>query len=368
MPVSADKKPPESKNYVERIIDFSGGLNTTISGSLLSKSEAQVATDISFEQKGTLKPRRGRLKRYANSFTPDPITGLGVYYKNDGTSHLIMAAGDSLYSDTPHMSIKWDVKSEWEQEGSTKLGFATTSLIEGSVTSRKQAWGISARCEDDELWFNLDTEITYIDEDCPYSSFSGSLQVELEEATGYAYKLINLDSNKTRHMGLTGFVKNIDADSGIRLVGLDADNSVIKASSYVIGTAWTNVILKVTPTELEDITKFGVEVKGSIGQKAQYTGLYYNNILETEYNYGDYSMPDITHYELYPFEYLYDDNRTFSEGVLAELVNDSGLTLDKAYLAGVEEFNTKAHFDLGLYNNTSGAEVINSVVLSRKTS
>jgi hypothetical protein len=141
MPVQADKNPPESKSYAERVVDFSGGLNTTISGSLLNSNEAQIATDISMEQKGTIRPRRGRKKRYASVFSASPITGLGVYYKNDGTSRLLASAGDSLYSDEPHMATKWTAKADWEQTGVITQGFASTTQTEGSVEARKQALG-----------------------------------------------------------------------------------------------------------------------------------------------------------------------------------------------------------------------------------
>ena len=83
--VQADRKPPVNKNNVEYIEDFSGGLNTTISGSLLNKNEAQVANNISFEQKGTILPRKGRKKRYPTRFAPAPCSGLGMLYKQDGT-------------------------------------------------------------------------------------------------------------------------------------------------------------------------------------------------------------------------------------------------------------------------------------------
>lgn len=368
--MEADKKPPENKSYVERISDFSGGLNTTISGSLLSSREAQVANDISFEQKGTIKPRRGRVKRYLTPFTPDSITGIGTYYKSDGTSRLIVSAGDKLYSDTPHMSIKWSTKNDFEQTGTLVEGFATTTRVEGSVTNRKTDWAEVSKGEDALLWTASGGVISTVVGDNPLSNMSNSIKatIDIGSTDTYVYNPLNANTKIMNYFGLSGYIKNIDATTGIRLVALKEDGTVLKGSDYVTGTEWTKQTLKFNATEMESVLRFGVEVKGEDAQSAQFTGLYYHIITESNHNDSGYIMPDVTYYELYGKKYAYTDTPSFSEGTLTGLVNGAGLTLDKAYLAGEEIFNTKTHFDLGTYNNTSGAEVINSVVLSRKTS
>jgi hypothetical protein len=112
--VEANKRPPVNKVETVHLQDFSGGLNSTISGSLLNINEAQVAKDMSLEQKGTIIPRNGRTKRYALPFSDSPIVGLGMLFKQDGTSHLIAASDDKLYSDAPRISEKWQHREDWE--------------------------------------------------------------------------------------------------------------------------------------------------------------------------------------------------------------------------------------------------------------
>lgn len=131
MSIKADRRPPVNAPAVERIEDFSGGLNTTISGSLLNKNEAQIALDISFEQKGTIVPRRGRRRRYNVDFGSLPCTGLGAYYKKDGTSRLLVTSDDKIYSDAPHLSKKWDVIEDWE--AGEHNGKISTSKVSGSL-------------------------------------------------------------------------------------------------------------------------------------------------------------------------------------------------------------------------------------------
>ncbi len=101
-----------------RLVDASGGLNTAIAPSLLSDREARVANNVSYDQKGTISPRRGRRKRYTVAFSSSPVVNLGAYYKKDGTARLLMAAGNSMYYDKPHQATKYDTQAEWQAPGS----------------------------------------------------------------------------------------------------------------------------------------------------------------------------------------------------------------------------------------------------------
>lgn len=138
--VEPDRKAPETPSKVEQINDFSGGLNTTINGSLLNKSEAQKAINVSFEQKGTIVPLKGRVKRYPAPFHTAPTTGLGMLFKQDGTSHLVMASDDRLYSDAPRMSYRYTEKPDWEK-GTTNQ-YASLGRTEGSVVVDAGTLGI----------------------------------------------------------------------------------------------------------------------------------------------------------------------------------------------------------------------------------
>jgi hypothetical protein len=200
MAVEADKKPPENKSYTERIVDFSGGLNTTISGSLLNSNEAQVAKNISMEQKGTIKPRRGRKKRYPTAFSSDPVTGLGVYYKNDGTSRIITSAGSVVYTDAPHMATKWDAKADWERSGTSVAGFGTVTQFEGSVAARAQALGEAAKCANATLWTATDSVISLKANDSQYPD-GDCLEVMIAagKTEGFATVPVAADVDRTKY-------------------------------------------------------------------------------------------------------------------------------------------------------------------------
>ena len=103
-----------SKSEVVRLVDFSGGQNTTVSPSLLNANEAVEAVNMSLMQKGTITARQGRRKRYNVAFGSVPVTGLGGYYKKDGTSRLVVAAGDKVYADEPYMGTKWTTRQDYE--------------------------------------------------------------------------------------------------------------------------------------------------------------------------------------------------------------------------------------------------------------
>lgn len=129
--MAADKKPPDNRSNQERIIDFAGGLNTTVSGSLLNKNEAQIATNISFENKGTLMPRKGRKLRFATSFSDYPVSSLGAYYKQDGTIRLLMSSYDKLFYDSPHLIFNYNEAVEFDTGVlSTRIGAAEPNFIE----------------------------------------------------------------------------------------------------------------------------------------------------------------------------------------------------------------------------------------------
>ena len=56
---------------------------------------------------------------------------MGAYYRSDGTSRLLMAAGTSLYSDSPHLITNYDTQSEW-QTGA--MGFIDATTTPGEIT------------------------------------------------------------------------------------------------------------------------------------------------------------------------------------------------------------------------------------------
>lgn len=129
--VQIDKKAPESPSKSVRIKDFSGGLNTTISGSLLNINEAQKSKNVSVEQKGTIVPRKGRRRRYDTPYSAQPCSGMGMLFKQDATSFLVMSSGDSIYSDAPRMSYRYDTTEDFEK--GTKGAYADYERTPGSI-------------------------------------------------------------------------------------------------------------------------------------------------------------------------------------------------------------------------------------------
>lgn len=367
MSVIANKNPPENRSYSERIVDFSGGLNTTISGSLLNSNEAQVAKDLSLEQKGTLRPRRGRRKRYTTPFTTDSITGIGTYYKNDGTSQLLISAGDAIYSDAPHMSTKWTSKTDWEQTGVVSDGFLSVVDTEGSITSRKQPMGTMAKCEDATLWTALDSTLSLHSGDSVYND-GDSIEILISTAktSGYAYITPgSIDTSK--YIVLTGYVKNVDATTGVRLVGLTTQNSVSKSSSYVTATLWTRITLKLAPADLANITSIGVQVTGTSSQRAYFTGLYYKYITSDEYNNSSYTPPELTYYEVFQRIETFDSQTDFNLGVYTHtgIVSDK-LRIGIEFVSQTSIYTSKADFETGTSTNTDENVIIDSVILARQ--
>lgn len=363
MAVQANKTPPENRSYNERIVDFSGGLNTTISGSLLNSNEAQIATDISMEQKGTIRPRRGRTKRYATPFATAPVTGLGVYYKNDGTSRLLMASGSTLYKDSPHMSDRWDTKADFEQDGTTLSGFASLTEKEGSVTARKQYIGDAAHTDSAPLWSAKDAVLSVNTGDSAYDGDS-SLEVLIDtgKTDGFAYIGVTPDTSK--YVALTAYVKNGNATSGIRLVGLTSGGSVSVSSAYSTATGWTKLTLKLSPEQLLLISSFGVQATGAAGQTAYFCGLFYEYITDVDYNNSGFVPHDLSYYDAMKRTVSFND---YAVGTHSNTVNNAGaLTLGVEIAQMSVSRTTMADFDLGTKNGTSSREILDAVVLARQ--
>jgi len=99
-----------------RIDTFEGGLNTEPSATLGTNQLVQ-AKNVEFTLEGHIKPRPGMKKRFAQDFSTQPVNGIGVLYKTDRTSYLVIASGTSLYKDMPHVVFEFDGQAEWEQSG-----------------------------------------------------------------------------------------------------------------------------------------------------------------------------------------------------------------------------------------------------------
>lgn|GEM_PF-6821728 len=119
-------RPQTNQRQVVVLNDFSGGQNDVVHASLLNDNECAVLECASLDQKGTLLPDTGRAERFAANIDANPIAGMGAYYRSDGTSRLLMAAGNSLYSDSPHLAVNYDSQAEWQAGTLTLVDAVTT--------------------------------------------------------------------------------------------------------------------------------------------------------------------------------------------------------------------------------------------------
>ncbi|GAB7387352.1 hypothetical protein BSNK01_11880 [Bacillaceae bacterium] len=117
----------------QRIFDWSGGMNDAVQPVLLNDNESPLLQNASLDEKGTLYPRKGSKERYPSKIADSPVTGIGAYYKSDGTSRILIGAGSSIYTDKPHIVEKFDAQADW-QRGSV-AGFASLTKTAGSVVN-----------------------------------------------------------------------------------------------------------------------------------------------------------------------------------------------------------------------------------------
>lgn len=99
-----------------RVQDFSGGLRTGHPTAIPDDALA-AATNVVLTLEGKVKPRGGVRKRFRQDFDNNPVVGIAPYYKADGTTRLVIAAGTTLYVDKPHLTFFFDNQADWEQAG-----------------------------------------------------------------------------------------------------------------------------------------------------------------------------------------------------------------------------------------------------------
>ena len=293
---SPDKKAPVVRVSVEYISDFSGGLNTTISGSLLNEKEAQLAEDISFEQKGTIVPRKGRRRRYSTHFASTPVSGLGQLYKQDGTARLIIASDTHLYSDKPNMATKWTNKEDFDADGTTKTKYIDTSSDEGNIKlKRNYLPRVVADCADSTLFIAIDT--TLADETSITMFDDNAIKITLNADKTLGYAKLSASIDKSKLWVFSGYIRNGNASNGVRLTATKVDGSVVKGSDYVTATSYTKATLKLSTEDLKDVSTFGIEVKGAATQYGYADGLVLVPITQEDYDNASYVAPDFTDYE-----------------------------------------------------------------------
>ncbi len=110
------KKQTRMEGYLTERVDRFDGLNTEHAVTI-SETELAKAENVQYTLQDKIKPRPGQSKRFTTDFDTSPVKGMGGYYKSDGTTRLVMAAGTSLYVDTPHVSFAYDSQTDWQKSG-----------------------------------------------------------------------------------------------------------------------------------------------------------------------------------------------------------------------------------------------------------
>lgn len=97
-----------------RLVDLSKGMVDVVHPALLDDAESVLLKNASLDEKGTLKPCKGRIERFASPFDANnPCNGITAFYPDTATSRLVIGAGTKLYQDTPHLTERWDDESDW---------------------------------------------------------------------------------------------------------------------------------------------------------------------------------------------------------------------------------------------------------------
>lgn len=345
-----DKKPPINEVNKVYIDDFSGGLNSTISGSLLSNNEAQTAINISFEQKGTLRPRKGTRKRYLIPFADVPVTGMGVYYKSDGTSRLLITTGEKIFYDKPHLSTKWTEKADWEQAGTEKSRLLDTSIEEGSLLIKAGNQKLIK------------------------SATFGALSGVANSTYGY-------EITPKQDIVVIGFkiYKTTDAkDYGIHLWKV-SDKTLLVSKVEIIGVGkaeWDDIFISPITLTKDVAYRFAVSCVDANLITTITSPVFNDELVTVGASYssnaaGKYvETADATKRGI---DLIFDETVVTDKFDGVRLLEGTSTNLDAEYKkVGVEFptstkiYTTQSDFDLGTKNNTSTTETLDSVVLSRQ--
>jgi hypothetical protein len=114
---------------IGRLVDQSGGMvDSTVYPTLLNDNEAASLKNCSLDEKGTVKPCKGRSERFASAFdASNACNGIGAFYPDTATSRLVMGAGTKLYKDTPHLINRWTDQADWQETGAHRCNADTTT-------------------------------------------------------------------------------------------------------------------------------------------------------------------------------------------------------------------------------------------------
>lgn len=112
------KKISQNEIGYATLYDWSSGINDRIDPALLNDNESVILENASLDEKGTLMPSKGISRRYTNDISSSPISGIHPYYKNDGTTKILISTRDGkVYSEKTGLFYLFDTQSDWKKEG-----------------------------------------------------------------------------------------------------------------------------------------------------------------------------------------------------------------------------------------------------------
>jgi hypothetical protein len=132
VPIPVPAKVPFAPKKVAPLRNFSLGLNNKFSSLTIDDKEVQDILNANYDEKGAIKKRKGYAAHYGSSFDSNPARDAFNYRKQDGTSRIIIAAGDKLYYDKPQFVQLYDAQADWETAGTVVAG-VSTRLTAGDI-------------------------------------------------------------------------------------------------------------------------------------------------------------------------------------------------------------------------------------------
>lgn len=166
----------------ERIVDWSGGVNDAVNPALLGENESALLENASLDEKGTLFPRKGSRDRYSPRIDNLPVSGMGAYYKSDGTSRLLIGADTNLYTDNPHVMEIFNLQGDF-----------ATGEVEGMASVTKKPGSVVNDGDPENVVQATDTEAEWNAGEKSNISVSPAGTITIEETGGVTVEHVDED-------------------------------------------------------------------------------------------------------------------------------------------------------------------------------